>query len=58
MPWREKETIKSLRKALVADSIVREKQMAKLLKMVREEERQKTIDDLEGIRDRAERSRD
>jgi len=51
-----REKIRTLRKALVDDSIEREKDMKLLLELVREDEREKTLADLEGARAKAERS--
>lgn len=46
MRYKAKPTITQLRRELVADSIERARTMEKLLKLVREDERQKTIADL------------
>lgn len=54
MSYKVKPTISELRRALVADSIGRARTMEKLLKLVREDERQKTIASLEDVRTRAE----
>lgn len=49
MPWkRQPEDMRSIRKALVGDSRERERLMAKLVKLIREDERERVL----GIRDR------
>lgn len=55
MRRRRVDTIPSLRREIVEDSLTRAKALARLLRLVREEERQKTIADLSRVRDRAER---
>ena len=54
--YRDRSTIKSLRREIVGDSLEREKAMTKLLKLVRADERNKTIEDLTNAR--AQRERD
>jgi len=53
--YRSKDTIASLRKELVADSISRARLMEKLLRLVRDQERTKTLDTLRATRSSAER---
>lgn len=55
MSYKPKPTIAELRRALVADSIERARTMEKLLKLVRIDERNRTIADLEAARERAAR---
>lgn len=52
-----RDKIRQLRSRLVLDSIERSEEMKLLLSLVREEEREKTLASLEGVRDRAEAER-
>jgi hypothetical protein len=51
--WRDKPTIKSIRKEIVGDSIKLEKLMKKLLQLVREDERTKVLSITDRARERA-----
>lgn len=54
---RKPTTIPELRKALIEDSIDRKKLVDKLVKAVREDEREKTLLDLRSVRAKAEHDR-
>lgn len=57
MGWKKRDTMTSLRREIVGDSRVTERLVTKLIRLVREDERQKTITDLSKVRDRAEEGR-